>query len=52
MIQSDEQKSTKESNIHQTKEDDNKIIPKTTCKRKIACISKTKKRAIRADTNF
>lgn len=52
MVQNGEQKLTKESSIHQTIEDDNKIIPKITCKTKITCISKTKNRATRADKNF
>lgn len=52
MVQSGEQKSTKESNICQTRDDDNKVIPKITCKRKITCISKTKKSATKTDKNF
>lgn len=52
MVQSSEQKLKKESSIHQTREDNNKIIPKITYKNKITCINKTKKRTKRADKNL
>ena len=52
MAQSDEQKTEKEPSIQKTRENDNKIIPKITCKSKTTCINKTKKCVIRADKNF